>query len=176
MKRLLCVTMILGLAISASAAWNMVVNTTVTPPRIVYFSHDADSVDVGTPFTLTKYADELTAARAAATLVKAGAVVPEGLVLPVDNLDRYVAENVFLLICDQLAGRNTHTALTVRQVGLALLQVKAADPVTFEKLRDGLNALDSELTAYDPKWRESCVWHSETLAVAGAAEYLGALR
>ena len=59
---------------------------------------------------------------------------------------------------------------------MILLQVKAMDKPKYENLRDALSMLNAALTRENVKWWDTCAWHSEVQAVAGAQQLMSLMQ
>lgn len=88
------------------------------------------------------------------------------------NLDRWILENAFLMVCQQYFG-------TLEKRGTKELLGKAFELVE-TNTKAAMTAfgvvigLDKELVrAAGDRWWDSCVWHDDPDAVAGARAYLG---
>ena len=175
MKRTL-MALLTALALPALADWTMVVNQEATPNQIILFD-DLPVGSVGTKFTVTTYSNQLDAITAAQATVAAGATYDtNSIVIPASPSQQFVYENTFLLICDALTGQTSHAKLPMEQLSMILLQVKAMDKPKYENLRDALSMLNAALTRENVKWWDTCAWHPEVQAVAGAQQLMSLMQ
>jgi len=175
MKRILT-TVLAALALPVMADWTMVVNQEATPNQIILFD-DLPIGSVGTKFTVTTYSNQLDAITAAQTAVAGGATYDtNSIAIPASPSQQYVYENVFLMICDALTGQTSHAKLPMEQLSMILLQVKAVDKPKYENIRDALQMLNAALTRENVKWWDTCTWHSEPPAAAGAQQLMSLMQ
>lgn len=87
--------------------------------------------------------------------------------------------NAFLLVCDQVAQRDTHVKLSFEELPVYLKAIKAANRDTYDTLRDGLVTLNLALTKKSPHgkdWWDFCQWDQTPAAVALAQQILAGLQ
>ena len=91
------------------------------------------------------------------------------------NAQRYVYENAFLMLCDQLTVQTTHNKLTIEAITLILLQIKATNRDLYEDLRDFVNMVNSALIRFDVLWWDSCTWREVPTIIQGAQQLINLL-
>lgn len=87
--------------------------------------------------------------------------------------------NAFLLLCDQVAQRDTHIKLSFEELPAYLKALKVANKDTYEAVRDGLVTLNLALMKKSPHgkdWWDYCAWDSTPAAVALAQQILAGLQ
>ena len=87
--------------------------------------------------------------------------------------------NAFLMLCDQIAQRDTHVKLSFEELPVYLKALKAANKDLYESARDGLVTLNLALIKKSPHgkdWWDFCEWDSTPAAVALAQQILQGLQ
>lgn len=174
MKRFISIAVCMVLAVTAMAKWNVVHNE--ADNKIIAFFEAPDNSNTETKYTLYTYTNECEAAAKAEILIASGAKVVDNVIVSTNWTQRYVYENTFLLLCDQLSGQTNHAKLPMESLTLILLQVRQQDKNRYEIVRDALNMINSSLTRIDTKWWDVVQYRDIPSVVAGATQLMGLIQ
>lgn len=178
MKKYIAMMVVMLVAVSVTAKWNLIHDETGN--QIMSYFESEDRAVVGTKFALHSYTNESEAFAKAQALIASGAKLYDGVTISTPtnsaNMQSYIYEDTFLLICDQLSSSTNHIKLPMESLSMILLQIKAADKPKYENLRDGLSMLNASLTRENVRWWDTIVWHAEPEVVTGAIQLLNLMQ